>query len=174
MAEMQFFYGGWEPLARIVLMGTGGYATLLVLLRVTGARTLSRMTPFDFVITVTIGSAFGRVLTAQEVSLAEVVVTFLVLVGLQWLVVTLRSSSPRLSHLLTPEPSLLYHEGRFVERMMRRHRLTEDDLLTAAREKGLGSIEEAHAIILEPDGMFAVVTPSQLGDGSALRGIERR
>jgi ribose/xylose/arabinose/galactoside ABC-type transport system permease subunit len=50
--------------------------------------TVSRMTPFDFVITVTLGSAFGRVLTAQEVALVEVFVAFGLLVVLAsfWIV----------------------------------------------------------------------------------------
>lgn len=40
--------------------------------------------------------------------------------------------------------------------------------MTAAREKGLGSLGEAKVIILESEGTFSVISPSQLGDGSAV------
>jgi uncharacterized membrane protein YcaP (DUF421 family) len=69
------------------------------------------------------------------------------------------------------EPALLYHDGRFSRGLMRRHRITRSDLEAIAREKGLGSLDEAYAIVLEPDGLFAVITPSQLGDGSAVQGL---
>jgi uncharacterized membrane protein YcaP (DUF421 family) len=173
MDDVTFFFDGWAPLLRIVLIGTFGYATLIVLLRITRQRTLSRMTPFDFVITVTLGSAFGRVITAKDVALAEVVTAFVVLMGLQWAIVELRGRWPAFGRAISASPSLVYHDGGFVAESMRRHRLTQEDLLTAAREKGLGSIEEAYAIVLEPDGMFAVISPQQLGDGSALESVSR-
>jgi uncharacterized membrane protein YcaP (DUF421 family) len=169
MNDVAFWFKGWEALVRILVIGTTGYATLLALLRVSGQRTLARMTPFDFIITVTIGSAFGRVLTAKEVALAEVVVTFALLVALQWLVVAVRYRLPGFGRIVTADPSLLFHDGRYVRDAMRRHRLTEHDVLTVARQEGLGSLDQAKAIILEPDGEFSVITPGQLGDGSALR-----
>jgi uncharacterized membrane protein YcaP (DUF421 family) len=166
--DVVFFYDGLAPIARIVLIGATGYVALLLLLRVAGQRTLSQMTPFDMVITVTIGSAFGRVLTAQEVAVAEVVTVFAVLVALQWLVVLVRSRVPQLGRLLVAEPALLYHDGEFNRRAMRRHRISQSDLQTIVREQGLGAVSEAQAIVLEPDGKFAVISPSQMGDGSAL------
>ena len=50
MEDVQFWWDGWEPLARILLLGTLGYLTLIALLRISGQRTLAKMTPFDFVI----------------------------------------------------------------------------------------------------------------------------
>lgn len=62
---------GWTPLVHVALMATAGYLALVVLLRVTGPRTMSKMTPLDFVIAVTVGSAFGRTITAEKVSLVQ-------------------------------------------------------------------------------------------------------
>ena len=174
MNDVIFFYDGWEPILRIALIGVAGYVTLLVLLRASGQRTLARMTPFDFVITVTIGSAFGRVLTAQEVAVAEVVVVFALLVALQWAVVLLRSHLPALGRVLMAEPSLLYRDGWFNQAAMRRHRITQTDLESIVRHNGMGSLREAHAVILEPDGLFAVINPGQVGDAAALEDLTRR
>ena len=168
MPDVEFFYRGWEALARIVLIAATGYVTLLVLLRVSGQRTLAQLTPFDLIITVTIGSAFGRVLTAENVPLVEVVTAFAMLVILQWLALWLRDRVPPIGRLMRPGPSLLYHQGQRQERALRRHRITEADLQSAARESGMGSLAEAEAIILEPDGDLAVISPSQVGDGSAI------
>jgi uncharacterized membrane protein YcaP (DUF421 family) len=171
--DVQFWWDGWEPLVRILLMGTLGYATLIALLRISGQRTLATMTPFDFVITVTVGSAFGRVLTATEVSVAEMVVTFTLLVALQWLVALLRERSALVHSLVDVEPALLYHHGQVNQRALKRHRLELSDLHSAARENGMGSLDQAEAVVLQSDGTFAVISPQQVGDGSALSAVQR-
>jgi uncharacterized membrane protein YcaP (DUF421 family) len=171
--EVQFWWDGWEPLVRILLVGTLGYATLIALLRISGQRTLAKMTPFDFVITVTIGSAFGRVLTATEVSVAEMLLTFSLLVALQWLVALLRERSPRVHSLVDVEAALLYHHGKVNEPALRRHRLELSDLHSAVRENGMGSLDQAEAVVLQSDGTFAVISPQQVGDGSALSAVRR-
>lgn len=168
MDDVQFWWDGWEPVVRILLVGTLGYATLIALLRISGQRTLAKMTPFDFVITVTIGSAFGRVLTATEVSVTEMLVTFSLLVALQWVVALLRERFPRVHRLVDVQPVMLYHGGQVNERALKRHRLELSDLHSAARENGMGSLEEADAVVLQSDGTFAVMSPKQAGDGSAM------
>ena len=168
MPDVEFWYRGWEAIVRIMMVGAVGYVTLLVLLRTSGQRTLAQLTPFDLLVTVTIGSAFGRVLTAENVPVVEVIVVCVTLVGLQWLALTARDRIPLLGHLMRPPPSLLYHQGQRQERELRRHRITEADLQSAVRESGMGSLEEAEAIILEPDGDLAVVSSGQVGDASAL------
>ncbi|MES1026405.1 hypothetical protein ABN584_26250 [Gloeocapsa sp. BRSZ] len=83
---MLFFYGGVEPLIRIVVVGTLAYFSLLILLRISGKRTLAQLNAFDFVITIAIGSTFGRLITAKSVSLAESITAFFTLIFLQYLV----------------------------------------------------------------------------------------
>jgi len=51
MDKVVFFYGGIEPLIRIVVVGTLAYASLLILLRISGKRALAQLNAFDFVIT---------------------------------------------------------------------------------------------------------------------------
>lgn len=169
MEDLNFLWAGWEPLARILVVGTLGFVWLVLLMRVTGPRNMAKVTTFDFVITVTLGSAFGRVLTAQEVAISDAIVAFALLVTLQWTFGTLRHRSSRFARMVDSGPTLLYHGDRPVEAAMRRHRLTESDLHSAAREKGLGSLADVEAVILQADGTFAVIGSSTMGDGSSVR-----
>lgn len=168
MDDVSFLWDGWEPLARILVVGTFGYAWLVFLLTSTGPRNLAKMTPFDFIITVTLGSAFGRVLTATEVSVAEAVTAFSLLIGLQWALAAARARSPRIKRVVDVKPTLLYHGGEVVTDGLRRHRLTESDLHSAAREKGMGSLADVEAVIMQSDGTFAVIGRSTMGDGSSV------
>lgn len=168
MDDIAIFWDGWEPLLRILVVGTLGYAWLVGMLRVTGPRNMAKMTPFDFVLTVTLGSAFGRVLTATEVSIVEAVAAFTVIVALQWLLAYLRQRSQAVARMVDTGPVLLYHEGEFVAKAMRRNRLAESDIHSAARESGRGSLDEVAAVVLQADGTFAVIGRSTFGDGSSV------
>ena len=173
MDQVSFLWDGWQPLVRILVVGTLAYVWLVFLLRVTGPRNMSKMTTFDFVITVTLGSAFGRVLTAQEVAVADAIVAFALLVALQWVFASLRRRSDRFARLVDAPPALLYHGRRPVEAALRRHRLTESDLHSAARANGMGSLDDVEAVILQADGTLVVIGSSSMGDGSSVHPFVR-
>ena len=166
MSDVVFLSDGWLPLARIVVVGTLMYAALVLLLRVSGSRTIASMRAFDFIVTVALGSVFGRALTARGVSLAEAVVAFLLLIVLQYAVARLQVLSRPFARAVTNPPKLLYFRGDFQRDGMRRARVTEQELRAVARKKGHGSMDDVEAMVLEPSGDVAVIT--SLGNGSAL------
>jgi uncharacterized membrane protein YcaP (DUF421 family) len=168
VSQTQFLWDSWDPILRILLVGTLGYIWLALLLRGSGPRNLAKMTPFDFVITVTLGSAFGRVLTASEVSLAEALVTFSLLVALQWVFAAGRARWTPVKRLLDPGPTLLFHDGQPVARALRRHRMVESDLHSAARENGFGSLDDVAAVVIQADGTLAVISNDKMGDGASV------
>jgi uncharacterized membrane protein YcaP (DUF421 family) len=167
--DVTFLFNDWAAVLRVLFIAVAGYATLLVLLRASGQRTLAKLTSFDLVITITIGSAFGRVITAREVALVEVLAAFGSLVLLQMVVARIWGSMPRLRTLVTPTPAILYYGGELIGREMRRFRLREVDLLAAARKEGIGSLDDVRVILLEGDGSLAVVPEAAFGDGGAIR-----
>lgn len=166
MSEIVFYFSGWEPLARIVVVGTLTYLALVLVLRISGSRSLASMNAFDFIVTVAIGAVFGRGLTAKSVSLAEVGIALLLLVSLQFLVAWLQTRWSGLMGIITNPPALLYYRGEFLHEAMRRERVTEAEMQAAVRKKELGSMTEVEAIVLESSGEFSVI--ESLGDGSAL------
>jgi uncharacterized membrane protein YcaP (DUF421 family) len=169
--EPMLFWDSWLSMLRIGLIGVLGFAWLLFLVRVLGSRTLGNMTTFDFLLTVTLGSAFGRMLTAPDVAVADMVVAFSVLIGLQWGLAVLRLRSRRVAGAIDAPPTLVFHDGRPVAAAIKRHRLEESDLLGAARQQGIGSLDQVRAIVLEPGGTFSVITGSKAGDGGTFRAL---
>ena len=63
----EFFFDNWISLCRILVVGTGFYFALLILLRTTGKRKLYRFNAFDFTITMAIGSILGRAVLDESV-----------------------------------------------------------------------------------------------------------
>lgn len=167
MSQLGFFYNGWEPLARIVIVGTLAYLSLVLLLRISQKRTLAQLNAFDFIVTVALGASFGRVLTARQVALSEALTAFALLITLQFVISWLQVRSQRFSHFVTASPSLLFYQGRYLHREMRRERVTVSDLHAVVMRKGIGSMDGVEAIVLEANGKFAVVK-KQGPDGASL------
>ncbi len=170
--DERIFFQNWAGLGRTLVIGVLAYATLVVLLRISGKRTLAKMNAFDFVVTVALGSTLATVLLSKEVALAEGGLAFAVLIGLQYMLAWLGRRSDRIEALIKSEPALLLYRGRFIERAMREERLAEVEVLAAIRKQGIADVEEVEAVVLETDGSFSVVRKAGETPGSSLRNLD--
>lgn len=162
-------FNDWESLAWTALVGVPAYVLLLLIIRLSGKRTLSKMNAFDLVVTVALGSALATILLSPDVPLAQGVLALALLVGLQAMITWLSVRSPAISRLVKSEPVLLFYGGEFLHGAMRRERVTESELLQAMRQHGVGSDAEVEAMVLESDGSLSVVRKSP---GPAIQGSQ--
>jgi uncharacterized membrane protein YcaP (DUF421 family) len=154
----QFFFDSWSSLLRTLVVGVLAYVALVGFLRISGKRTLSKMNAFDFVVTVALGSTLATVLLNKEITLAEGVLAFALLIGLQFVVTWLSVRSRWTQALVKNEPTLLLYQGRLLADAMRRERVTRAEVEAAIRSEGLAGLDEVEAVVLETDGTFSVVT----------------
>lgn len=167
------FFDDWQGLLRVAVVGILAYAALVVLLRVSGKRALSKLNAFDFVVTIALGSVLATILLSEEVALAEGVLAFAVLLVLQYLITWLSVRSAAVRRLVKSEPALLLFRGQLLEQAMRAERVTKDEVLDAVRSHGVGALDEIETLVLETDGTFSVIRRSDAGDGSAMKLVDR-
>ena len=60
------FFDSWFGLLRVALVGVAAYLALIVMLRLSGKRTLGKMNAFDLVATVALGSTLATVLLSDS------------------------------------------------------------------------------------------------------------
>ena len=154
------FFDGWEPVLRILVIGPLAFVTLVLVLRASGKRTLSKMNAFDFVVTIALGSLFATVIINQDVTLAEGAASFVVLVVAQFVITFVSVRSDRFERFLKAEPTLLYRNGEMLSKSLRRVRVTKREVETIARRRGLPNLDTVSAVILEADGSFSVIESS--------------
>lgn len=154
------FFNDWESLLRIVVVGTLAYAGVVLILRVSGKRVLSKMNAFDFVVTIAFGSILATLLLSSEVPLADGLVALGLLAGLQFAVTWLSVRSDRFKHFITAEPRLLAFDGRVLHDAMRAERIVPIEIDAAIREAGLPGLESAYAVVLETQGVLTVIPRS--------------
>lgn len=148
--------GDIDSVLRVLVVGPLAYVTLIVILRASGKRTLSKMNAFDFVVTVALGSLLASVLLDSQVGLAEGAAAMTVLVIGQLAVSWLSVRSDRFERLVKAEPTLVLRDGEPLPTAMRRMRVTRRDLEAAARQAGT-ELSTVAGMILEPDGTLSVV-----------------
>lgn len=131
------------------------FVGLMVVLRVMGKRELSQMTAFELVMLFVIGDIVAEAVIAEDTSLVGALVataTFaLMTVLFSWISYRWPSARP----LLDGIPCVVVVDGVPDERVMRRERLTRDDLEEAARSRGIRSLADIELGLLEPNGSFS-------------------
>ena len=157
-------FDSWAGLGRTVLVGALAYLALIVLLRTSGKRTLSKMNAFDLIVTVALGSTLATVLLSKDVPLAEGVTAFALLIGLQFAITWLSVRFPPVSQFVKAEPTLLLHQGELLPQAMKRERVVESEIHAAIRAQGIASVARVAAVVLETDGSFTVVSSPEPGE----------
>lgn len=165
------WFNSWIDVGRVALVGSAAYALLVLVLRLSGKRTLSQLNAFDFVVTVALGSTLATILLSKDVALVEGVAALALLAGLQYLVAIVSSRWPVTRVAITSRPTLLLFEGRVRSDALRRHRLTVSELRQALRMQGVGDVAQVKAVVLETNGTMSIITEGKYGDGSALEDV---
>lgn len=166
------FFDSWDVLLRTAIIGVSGYVGLILLLRISGKRTLSKMNAFDLIVTVALGSTLASLLLSKEVALAQGMVAFALLISLQFVVTWSSVRVGWIRRAVTGEPALLVHRGQLLPRALRKARVTEDEVRAAVRSAGLAALEDAEALVLETDGSFSVVQRSGDRGSSSLKDFD--
>lgn len=151
------FFNDSFSLMRILVVGTLSYIFVVLILRVSGKRTLSKMNAFDFIVTVALGSVLGSILTSQDIALLDGILAFGLLVFLQFLSTWLSVRSDWFNSLIKSTPKLLYYKGRYDKLAMKKERIPKQEILQAVRSQNYVSMENIYAVVLETDGTFSVL-----------------
>jgi uncharacterized membrane protein YcaP (DUF421 family) len=167
------FFNDWSSLVRVVLVGILAYAGLVLLLRISGKRTLSKMNAFDLIVTVALGSTLATVLLSKDVALAEGITAFALLIALQYLITWSSVRWPCVEKLVKAEPSLLFFEGKFLENRLRQQRVTHAEIYAAVRAHGTPRLDDVAAVVQETDGSMTVLTKTEGKALTSLAGMKR-
>jgi uncharacterized membrane protein YcaP (DUF421 family) len=141
----------------IVLRALVVYLFVLILTRVVGRRELSTLEPFDLILLVMIGDLVQQGVTQNDFSVTG---SFLA-VGTIGVLTVLFSYLPWRFQVLRPVlegvPAILMQDGDVVEKNLRRHRLTQEEIAAAARVQNIGSLSQVRWAVLETNGQISVI-----------------
>jgi len=133
------------------------FVTLVVLTRLVGLRSFSKMSSFDFAMTIAVGSILASVLLNKTTPLANGVVALLSIFLLQYVVAFLRKTTSWAPKLFDNEPKLLMIGEKILYDNLKSTRVTENDLIAKLREANVLDFGQVKAVVLETTGDISVL-----------------
>ena len=141
-----------------VIRGLAIYFSLLVIIRLSGRRTLAQMTPFDLVIVLVISETTQQAMIGDDYSITAAILLILTLFTADIALSYVKRWSPRAARLIEGVPTVLVVNGEYVEEALRGCRLERSDVMEAARsQEGIEAVADIKFAILEVDGGISIV-----------------
>lgn len=141
-----------------VLRGVTIYVALLIIMRLTGRRTLGQMSAFDLVLVLIIGECTQQALLGDDFSVTNSLILILTLVMMDIGLAFVKSRWPRVDRALDGVPTILVENGNPLREEMKRSRVDEADVLEHARTKqGLENMGQIRFAVLERTGDISII-----------------
>lgn len=164
--DWSWILAGENPLWMVVLSVIGMYGALILFTRLAGLRSFSKISSFDFAITVAFGSILGAAILTDDPPLRRAVLALGLLYGVQFVVSRLRVHTSITSNVVDNTPILVMDGPEILDENLSKAGITKDDLRAKLREANVLRWEEIRAVVVESTGDISVLhgTP----DGPAL------
>lgn len=144
-------------LLMVIISAIGIYISLIVFTRISGLRSFSKMSGFDFGVTIAFGTVLGSTIITNNPPLLQGIVALATLYILQMLVAVYRYRSRAVSNAVDNEPLLLMAGEEMIEENMRTAKVTADDIRAKLREANVINLEEIVAVVMETTGDISVL-----------------
>jgi uncharacterized membrane protein YcaP (DUF421 family) len=150
-----------NPYLEIVIRAVGAFAGVVFITRMIGKSQIGQLTISDFVNGIVIGSIAASLVTEVDLNPWYYVTGLAVFTGLTVIVQYAGLKYRPARKFFGDEPTVVVHNGKILERNMRRMRYNVDDLTMQLREKGYFDIADVEFAIAEPNGELSVLPKSQ-------------
>jgi uncharacterized membrane protein YcaP (DUF421 family) len=141
----------------IVLRAALAFVFILLLTRIVGRRELNTLEPFDLILLVTIGDLVQQGVTQNDFSVTGMGLA----VGTIAMLAVLFSYLPWRFQILRPvlegQPVILIEDGNVIEKNLRRHRLTQEEVAAEARSQQIDSFDKIRWAVLETSGKISFI-----------------
>ena len=153
-------FDNWSGLRQILLTTLMAYPILIIFLRLSGKRTLSKWNAFDFVVTIALGSILASVMLSNDVAVLEGLLGLGLLVLFQYCITFISVRVEWFESIIKSNPTLIYKNDTFLLEKMKKHRVSRAEILAAVRSSSTASLDSVRYVVLETDGSFSVIKKS--------------
>ncbi len=154
---MELFDLSTDQALRMAITSVLAYVSIIIYSRVFGLRSFSKMSGYEFAITVAFGSILASVITSKQPALGVGIFALGILFIIQKLVAVARKRSSWFQHMLDNYPLVLMYEGQFLEDNLNYSQVSKADVLAKLREANVTHLSQVRAVVLESTGDVSVL-----------------
>lgn len=152
----QLFETSWKSAALIVASTIGIYFSVILLTRICGKRSFSKMSSFDFAMTVAVGSIIATTILSSSVKLIDGIIGVSAVYLLQ-IAIALARRNKVIKKIVDNSPLLLMDGEKILDYNLRKARVSEGDLRSKLREANVTQLSQIKAVIFETTGDISVL-----------------
>jgi len=145
-----------SPWWEFIVRGAIVYLALLVMVRLTGKRTVGQFTPFDLIVVMLLSEAVSSSLSGGDESIQGGLIAAGTLVLLDVTIAAVTSRSRKADAVLQGTPVLVGRDGVVYRDVLKRERVPLSDIEKALRGADC-QLEEMRMAILEADGNINIL-----------------
>lgn len=150
------FETSWKSVGLIVVSAAGIYAAVILLTRLCGKRSFSKMSSFDFAMTVAVGSIIGTTILSSTVRLVDGVVGLAAVYLLQTAIAVARQYKV-VTRVVDNTPLLLMDGDRILHANLKKAKVCEADLRARLRQENVIRLGQVKAVVFETTGDISVL-----------------
>ena len=144
------------PLLELFVRGSVLYLSILFLMRFMPRRTGGELATMDLIFLLLIAEAASNAFGEYN-SVVEGLILVMVLMGWNFIVNAASCRFRFVEKLVSSSPIEIVRNGEILRRNMRREFVTEEELMSALRQQGLSSVDQAKSVTIEGEGAITVV-----------------
>lgn len=156
---MDWFISDWKTVGGIFVSVLLVYAALVVIIRINGIRSFSKMSGHDFAVTVAIGSIFASTVLSKEPAVLNAVIAIIALLSIQTILSKIRIATS--NTYLENKPLLLMDGNKILYDNLKKANISHSDVISKLREANALNFDDVHAVIIKSTGDISVLH----GDG---------
>ncbi len=134
-----------------------GYLLLVLVVRIVGRRPGKQLTPFEYVLVFFIGGLALTAIVGDELSFTNALGQIIAIAIAHYALTWARSKSPRIARLVDGTPLILLEQRRWRTATLAKMRVSDDDVMANARDRGLRTLEEIDLAVLERNGDISII-----------------
>ncbi|WP_439519266.1 DUF421 domain-containing protein [Hydrogenophaga sp.] len=150
----------WELPLRALFI----YVALVVMMRLSGKRTVGQFTPFDLLVVLLLAEAAGAALKGDDTSITGSLLSVSTLIGLNVCVAAAASRSAWVQTMTEGEAVLIGRDGKIFKEVLKREHVPVVDLERALREADC-DLKDMKFAFLEADGVTSILKTSSSKEG---------
>jgi uncharacterized membrane protein YcaP (DUF421 family) len=144
-----------------VLRGIFGYCFLIFIVRIVGRRPGKQITPFEYVLIFFMGGVTLTPMVGDDRSITNAIVTIMSIAVMHFVIIWLKSRFAAFGRIVDGPPLVLLDKGKWQTETLVKMRLTDDDVMTFARDQGLERLDQIEYAVLERNGEVSIIPKSE-------------
>lgn len=132
------------------------YIYSLIMIRLMGKRGLNEMTPFEYIVIISLGSAIGDPMFYSDIPLFYGILVITIIVMLEQLLAKLTKQNEKVHNFVESKPALLIKHSQIQNSVLDHEQLSHAEVMMKLRQQGISDLGEVETVYLEPSGKLSI------------------